>query len=633
MRSKMFFLLVSICCCFLELAAQTQVITTEVLVVGATTGGVAAGLQSARSGAQTIMVEQTNMPGGMLTAAGVSCTDGNDLLYSGIWQEFRENLYKYYGTRNLASGWVSNTCFEPSAANNIFRSMTLKEKKLQVLYGWYFDKVMKSGNKVTGVSFINKMQQRLNVFAQIVIDATDLGDVFAAAGAAYDLGMESPKYSDEKEAREKNDIIQDLTWAAVLKDYGPATNKTITRPDNYDAKRYYCSTSEAPCNEKPYQLNTQKVLEYGRLTVKDSTHAKYMINWPVHGNDYYLNVVEMAPIKREEVYKAAKDQVLGFVYFLQTELGSKQIGFANDELNAGMAWMPYNREGRRLKGMVRLNINHIKNPYDYDLYRTGIAVGDYPVDHHHGQYPGKVPGIQFPPIPSFIIPLGALIPEKIDGLIVCEKGISVSNIANGTTRLQPVVLLTGQAAGVLAAQCIKKEIQPRNASVREVQDSLLKRKAYIMPFVDITPDDAAWEAAQRVGAMGIIKGVGKSADWENKTFFYPDSVMSVGELEQNIESFFGKTIKTKSPNDAVLTIEEAAFIVANNPEYLLDATGSARTGSENADFFDAKTWKEKLRLDNFELKRNITRKELAVMLNYYSGGFKQFDVDFKGNLK
>lgn len=629
----MFFLFVAVCCYASELAAQTQVLTTEVLVVGATTGGVAAGLQSARSGAQTIMVEQTNMPGGMLTAAGVSCTDGDDLLYSGIWQEFRENLYKYYGTRNLASGWVSNSCFEPSAANNIFRSMTMREKKLQVLYGWYFDKVMKSGNKVTGVSFINKMQQRLNVFAQIVIDATDLGDVFAAAGAGYDLGMEFSKYSGENEAVEKNDIIQDITWAAILKDYGPGMDKTIAKPDNYDAKEYYCSTSDAPCNEKPYQFNTQKVLDYGKLTVKDTNHAKYMLNWPVHGNDYYLNVVEAPPIKREEAYKAAKDQALGFIYFLQTELGFKQIGLANDELNAGMAWIPYNREGRRVRGVVRLNINHIKNPYDYNLYRTGIAVGDYPVDHHHGQYPGKVPGIKFPSVPSFNIPLGALIPEKIDGLIVCEKGISVSNIANGTTRLQPVVLLTGQAAGVLAAQCIKKDIQPRDASVREVQDSLLKHKAYIMPFVDIKPGDPAWEAVQRVGVMGIIKGFGKSIDWENKTFFYPDSTLSMGELKASLENVFGSPFKTGANNDASVTIATAASIVVNNQPFLFSKVVADRTGSTAAAFFDARTWKEELHLENFDGNRNITRKELAVMLCYYSENFKRYEVDFKGNIK
>ncbi|HRH59150.1 MAG TPA: FAD-dependent oxidoreductase, partial [Chitinophagaceae bacterium] len=70
--------------------SQTKVVNTQVLVAGGGTGGTAAGIQCARSGVNTIIVEQTNMLGGMLTAAGVSCTDGNDSLLSGIWQQFRE---------------------------------------------------------------------------------------------------------------------------------------------------------------------------------------------------------------------------------------------------------------------------------------------------------------------------------------------------------------------------------------------------------------------------------------------------------------------------------------------------------------------------------------------------------------
>ncbi len=607
-------------------AAQTKVITTEVLVVGGSTGGTAAGIQAARSGVQTVIVEQTTMLGGMLTAAGVSCTDGNDLLRSGMWQEFRNALYAHYGTQNLASGWVSNTCFEPRVGDSIFKSWALKEKKLQVQYGWYFEKALKSGNRVTGASFINARGQRLNVFAQVVIDATDLGDVFASAGAGYDLGMESPKYSGEQEAPGKNDIIQDLTWAAVLKDYGRGTDKTIAKPANFNPELYYCSTGDAPCTGKPYPLNTQKVLDYGRLTVKDSAHPKYMLNWPPHGNDYYLNVVETPPMQRDQAYQAAKDQTLGFLYFLQTYLGYKHIGLADDELDKGMALMPYHREGRRVKGVVRLNINHIKSPYDYSLYRTGISVGDYPVDHHHDRYPGKVPDIAFPKVPSFNIPLGALVPEKIDGLVVCEKGISVSNIANGTTRLQPVVLLTGQAAGFLAVQCIRKELQPRKASVRAVQDSLLMNKCFIMPFIDVDPADPAWVAVQRAGALGLIRGAGISIDWANKTFFYPDSTIRVGELIRNLKSISGKSAKARLADNAWLSIEEAVYIIANNPDLLYTSAGA------NTTVPDARVWQEQLRLANFDARRPITRKELAVVLSFYTDQFRGYLVDIEGQL-
>jgi hypothetical protein len=620
MNIRLLFLSLLFCCAY-NLSAQVTSIQTKVLVVGASTGGIAAGIQSARSGAATVIVEQTNMAGGMLTAAAVSCTDGNDGLKSGMWQEFREALYRHYGTADLASGWVSNNCFEPHAGDSIFKAWAANEKKLKVLYGWYFDKAITSANKITGAEFINIKGERLIVHAVIVIDATDLGDAFAAAGAAFDTGMENPAYSGEKEAIEKSNIIQDLTWAAVLKDYGKGADKTIAKPDGYDATQYYCSTSDAPCNSKPYKLNTQKVLDYGRLTTTDTLHPKYMLNWPAHGNDYYLDAIAMQPLQREAVYQKAKAQTLGFIYFLQTELGFKNIGPADDEVNNGMAWMPYNREGRRVKGLVRLNISHIKTPYNYALYKTGIAVGDYPVDHHHAKYPGKVPAIEFPQIPSFNIPLGALIPLKTEGLIVCEKGISVSNIANGTTRLQPVILLTGQAAGVLAAQCIKNKIQPRQASVRAVQNELLKLKCYLMPFCDVTPDDKAWPAIQQAGILGIIKGTGKSIDWENKTFFYPDSSITSDEFNKSLQTFFGKKITGNRSQNKWLTIKTAKKII------------NRYTSNTSNVIIDATFWKDTLHLDNFDETRSITRKELAVLFISLCKPFAAYTVDFYGNNK
>jgi hypothetical protein len=324
-----------------------------------------------------------------------------------MWHEFRLALYKHYGKNKLNTGWVSNTNFEPHVGDSIFKAWAIKEKNLTIYYGYSFEDVEKVNNvdKVTGAKFFNDVTGGvLDVKAKIIIDGTELGDVLAKAGAAYDLGMDDQKTSGEKEAREKNNIIQDLTWAAILKDYGPGTDKTIARPANYDSTKYFCSTADAPCDGKPYQFDTKKVLDYGKLPRSPgATHDKYMLNWPANGNDYYLNVIS---------YEQAKQQTLGFIYFLQKTLGMKNVGLADDELNGGMALIPYNREGRRVKGMVRLNINHLKDPYNYTLYRTGIAVGDYPVDHHHAQYPCKVPDIEFPDIPSFNIPLGCLFAKK-----------------------------------------------------------------------------------------------------------------------------------------------------------------------------------------------------------------------------
>ncbi len=494
---------------------------TQVLVIGGSTGGIAAGIQSARSGAKTIIVEPTSMLGGMLTSAGVSCTDGNNALQSGIWQEFRENLYRHYGTRDLFTGWVSETCFEPHVGDSIFKSMAGKDINLSVNYRYRFLHTLKKNNLVTGAVFLGN-NDSLVVYSSITIDATDLGDVYADAGASYDLGMESPEYSKEKMAPGKNNIIQDLTWTAILKDYGPGMDINIERPANYDSTQYFCCCTDAPCiSGKPYQVNAEKMLDYGRLP-----NNKFMINWPAHGNDFYVNAVEMIPPEREKYWELAREKTMGFIYFIQKELGYHNIGPARDELNNGMALIPYHREGRRLKGVVRLNAEHLIRPFvGQPLYRTGISVGDYPVDHHHS--PGKkAPAIDFPEVPSFNIPLGALIPEKLDGLIVAEKGISVSNIVNGSTRLQPCVLLTGQAAGILAARSVKGKIQPRRVSVRSVQEELLHAGAYLMPYNDISIKDKNWINIQRVGVTGILRGLLKPEGWENKTYFKPDSTVN-----------------------------------------------------------------------------------------------------------
>jgi len=278
-----------------------------------------------------------------------------------------------------------------------------------------------------------------------------------------------------------------------------------------------------------------------------------------------------------------------------------------------------------------MNINHIKNPYDNTLYRTGISVGDYPVDHHHARYPGKVPEIEFPPIPSFNVPLGALIPEKVDGLIVCEKGISVTNIVNGTTRLQPVVMLTGQGAGVLAALSIKQKKKVRDVPVRMVQEELLKAKAYLIPFVDVKPDDPHWEAIQRVGVSGILKGTGKAEGWGNKMFFYSDSTVDGTQFwfamkRFNFYSgFSGKVPKWDHPLDIRGCFK---YMHSLKPFLKTDSFKSVTTVEELA-----ASWNQ-WGLENFNPSRNISRKEVAVILNkcLLLFGNKNLTIDLKGQL-
>lgn len=606
--SSVFFLLLGI---FSSCTPTEKSYQTEVLVIGGTTGGISAGLQSARLNVPTIIVEETPWLGGMITAAGVSATDGNHHLHSGIWNEFRSKLRKHYGSAEaLATGWVSHTQFEPHIGDSIFKAMASAEKHLTVIHGYHLIEVLKDGNKVTGAVFANEKQEKLTVQAKVVIDATDLGDGLAMAGAAYDLGMEARSVTGEANAPEaENDIVQDLTWVAILKDFGRNADRSIEKPASYDPELFRGSCA---MTVDSIAIDCNKMLTYGKLP-----NNKYMINWPKHGNDIYLNVVEMSRDERMEELKKAKERTLNFVYYIQHELGFKNLGLADDEFPTDdqLALVPYHREGRRLKGIRRMTINHVLNIYEgQPLYRTGISVGDYPVDHHHDYNP-EAPKISFPPVPSFNIPLGALIPEAIDGLIVADKAISVSNVINGSTRLQPCVLLTGQAAGTLAALSVQEKCNPRDIKIRKVQQTLLDAGAYLMPLFDVNPDDRDFQAIQRVTASGILKVKGEPWKWANRTWFYPDTTLSINEFSEGISTFFPNAAVTK--NSSRLTIKSASEILGN----CLGKDISA----ELKQLWEARMTRK------YDPELAITKRELSVVVDEILRPFEAREIGFDGN--
>jgi len=528
----------------------------DVLVIGGTTSGTTAGIQAARIGAKTLIVEETPWLGGMLTAAGVSAIDGNHHLPSGLWNEFRELLRKHYGGADeLNTGWVSATLFEPHVGDSIFKAMAEKENNLEVIYGYHPVSVQKDGGKITGATFRNNQGKILRIKAEVTIDATDLGDGLAMAGAAFHLGMDAQDETLETIALpEANNIVQDLTWVAILKDYGKNTDVTLEKPTGYNPElfRECCSTMDGD------NIDCERMLNYGRLP-----NDKYMINWPINGNDIYLNVVEMDREQRIIELQKAKNRTLEFVYYIQTELGYNHLGLADDEFSTddGLAYVPYHREGRRLDGIGWFTYDHVRAPYEqvYPLYRTGISVGDYPVDHHHKCNP-EAPALNFLPVPSFCVPLGALIPESLDGLIVSDKAISVTNLINGSTRLQPVVMLTGQAAGVLAALSIAEKQPPRKISVRDVQQKLLESAAYIMPLYDVKPDNPHFQAIQRITATGILKTRGEPYFWANRTWFHPDNSISTNELYEGLKDY-GYPVSEET-DDKFLTIGKCVEILS-----------------------------------------------------------------------
>jgi hypothetical protein len=529
----------------------------DIVIIGGGASGTAAALTTARMSMHTALVEETTWLGGMLTAAGVSAFDGNHRISGGIFREFRDSLYKWYGGPGaVETGWVSNTLFEPHVGNRIFHNMVAREKRINLFKQYQF-KEARFENGYWRVLVREQNGTNRILFARVLLDATELGDVAASLGVQADIGMDcGPETREWFAPIHANNIVQDLTWVAILKEYSEGSEHLLLRPDSYNPEQFRCACdTRDPSTRGSPLLDCRKMLDYGRLP-----NGRYMINWPNCGNDIYLNVVSMSGAERSRELKKAKDKTLAFVYFLQHELGFTRLGLDDTiyPTSDHLPLIPYHRESRRIKGMARLKVNHILEPFKQDeaYYRTGVAVGDYPIDHHHKQNP-ETPPIDFINIKasSYNIPMGVMIPQIPLPLLVAEKSISVSNIVNGTTRLQPVVLGIGQAAGALAAISVKNNILPSLASVREVQQALLDQGAYIMPYIDVPPSDPEFQMIQRVGASGLLRGTGIPYKWANQTWFYPDSLCFQKDLAAGWSMQYPTHIIEKTGPDAFVSVD------------------------------------------------------------------------------
>ena len=556
----------------------------DVMIVGGGASGTAAGVQAARLGATTLIVEETPWLGGMLTGAGVSAIDGNYDLRAGFFGEFTDAVADYYGGYDsLKTGWVSNIQFEPKVAAAILDSIASAEPNLKIWKCTRFVSAAKTdkGWKVT----LEKDGKELNVKAKVLIDGTELGDVASACGVSYEL---SP-------------VVQDLTMVLTVKDYG--TDQSIDMPEGYDPMRYAnCCINPLnhPSDKNQVLWDVEHMMTYGRLP-----GGSVMLNWPIEGNDFYVNMVEMSREERGDAVQEAKLQALGYLYFIQNELGLRNIGIDKEQYPTedGFPMIPYHRESRRIDGVYRYAETEALDPYSTTAFRTGIAVGNYPIDHHHYQRSDwKNLPKSYNPIPSFTVPLGVMIPREVEDLIVAEKSISVTSMMNGSTRLQPVTLELGQAAGVLAALAVQGGCKVREVPVRQVQSLLLEAGARLQPYLDLQPGERGFEALQRIGSTGILRGEGRNVGWSNQMWMRADEPLLWCDLY--LDEYYG--IAHNTSTDEVATAEFCEIlgqISGVRPE-----------------------------LNAAPLTAPLTRKEAAIIIDSLLNPFEKFPVSHDGKL-
>lgn len=483
-----------------------QVLTTDVLVVGGGTGGTAAAIQSARRGVQTILVSEFNWLGGMLTAAGVPVPDGNELaaFQTGIWGAFLRELQQRQPV-GLDHAWVSFFSYDPQIGAEIFADW-VNQPNLQWIAGQVPLAVLQQEDCITGVEF-----EDYTIQAKITLDGTELGDLLALAEIPYRWGWDQAQWQEPSAPKPgpltQQYPVQAPTWVVILQDYGEGVNADRIPAVGGENLEQFAAAWEG------YKPDT--FLNYGRLP-----GDRLMLNWPQCGNDYGrgLDRLVASPQAKKDFCQEAKAHSQSFARFIQTQLG-RRYGLAevfpalSGYLGGGaFALHPYYRESRRLQGQVtvtELDILPQGSVAPLPVNSAGeieaIAMGNYANDHHY-------PGWDFPLQPKslrwggrwtgtpFTIPYRALVPIQTDGFLVCEKNISVSHIANGATRLQPVVLGIGQAAGMAAALCIQHQCQPRELSVRTLQQALLQdptAPAAVVPLFNLVPGHPEWRYWQQ----------------------------------------------------------------------------------------------------------------------------------------
>jgi hypothetical protein len=591
-------------------AGFAETIRTDVLVVGGGAGGVAAAIQSARSKIKTLLVEQGPWLGGSATSGGMCIIPENRTMASGIYAEFRGHIREFYKPR-LGYDTTRNAplVFEPATGASILKKITDTVKNLTVKLNTPFTTIKKDGTD--WVVTVTDNGRPLIIKAKIVVDATELGDVAAAAGVLFTSGFDSRP--DTKEALAPNNAtnqIQDISYLAILKDFGPAADRTIPKPEGYNPALYNCLKA----------ADVKKLLATAVLP-----NDKYLINRENCGNRYSVTSDDLKPENREATFAKARLRTLGLIYYLQTALGQKNLGLTNDfKTSDHLPYLPYIRENRRAAGMVRMVLDDIYTPYNRQskLYRTSIGIAHaLPGQHYSG---AGVPHIAYPPFPAFSVPLGAVVAKDQDNLLVLEKALSVTHLVNGAVTNPAVQITIGQGAGAAAAFCIFFKRSTKQLDVRTIQGEILDHKGSLLPFADIPQTDRDFRAIQQVAATGMLQGIQKPGGEAAEVLFMPDSAVNTAEVQPLLTELYSRAFiwfGKEKPGEA--------FTLSNLLSYISEIT--LRDPAELQDAI-RRTWKSYYHFNTpFNPKRPATRREFAVLANRFFNPFAR-RVDITGKL-
>jgi hypothetical protein len=452
-------------------------------------------------------------------------THGSTRWYRDLRTGIRDYYKRYYpltdearsrAELNPGDGAVSRLCHEPRVALAVLEGLLaphVATGRLTLLLEHVVVAADVEGARVRSLAVrsLRSGAQR-TIEAPCFIDATELGDLLPLTGTEFVAGCEGRAATGEPHAPETADDANQQAFTAVfVMDFVPGADHTIDRPREYAFWRDYVPrlappwtgrllalASTHPQTLAPRQFAFDPVGDqrselfnlwrYRRIANRSNflpdTYAGDLstVNWPQ--NDYLLgNLVGVSDEERRRHVGGAKQLSLSLLYWLQTEAprpdgkaGWHGLRLRGDIVGSedGLAKYPYVREARRIRAVTTVLEQHCGTDARAAApgssadraaafeYADSVGVGSYRIDLHPTSAGDNYIDVASLP---FQIPLGALLPVRMENLIPACKNIGTTHVTNGCYRLHPVEWNIGEAAGALAA--FTQERRVRAHAVRD----------------------------------------------------------------------------------------------------------------------------------------------------------------------
>lgn len=418
---------------------------------------------------------------------------------------------------NPGEGAVSGLTHEPRVALAVLRDMLAPYQssgRLTLLTEHRPVAADVDGDRIKSVTVRDELHGRdRTLTGTIFLDATDRGDLLPLTRTEFVTGFESRRDTGEPHAPEQAqpENVQAFTVCFAM-DYLADQDHTIDKPAEYTFWRDYVPKLKPPwpgkllewamCHphtlarrvlsfdptvEEPEAEEPLNLWRYRRIARRKHFRPGAfpsdlsLVNWPL--NDYWLGRVEGGSEEQAAHHlRRAKQLSLSLLYWMQTEAPRPRGGYGWKGLRLradiagtddGLAKAPYLRESRRIQAEFTVVEKHIGTEARVgenwrersrneliiaEPFFDSVGVGSYRIDLHPSTGGDNYVDISSLP---FQIPLGALIPKRVENLIAACKNLGVTHITNGCFRLHPVEWNIGESAGTLAAFAVQNKTVPR----------------------------------------------------------------------------------------------------------------------------------------------------------------------------